>query len=100
MLDGVRHPIPAEAFLPITSKSEVPTNPTDSANYIYEWVTVAVTNYEENLKLWSVTTLDGFQRMFNIPRISLMFKAEDPQNFANRIKAAIDLRNEVESRIR
>lgn len=100
IVDGVKYPIPGEAFLPISSKTEVPAHVTDSANFLYEWVNVAINSYNSETKLWTVVSLDGLLRKFHIPRIHLMFKAEDPENFMRRIEAAINLRNEVESRIR
>lgn len=99
-MDGVKYSIPGEAFLPISSKSGVPTQGGDSTNYLYEWVNVAVKDYNKSTKLWSVVTLDGLLREFKIPRIHLMFKAEDPENFLRRLQAAINLRNESESRIK
>ena len=61
---------------------------------------MAVIDYESCKKLWKVLSLDGEQRMFDIPRIYLRFKAEDPMVFACRVRAAIDLRQETEKCIR
>jgi hypothetical protein len=36
----------------------------------------------------------------SIPRIRLMFKADDPETFAQRVKFAVDLRREVENNLR
>ncbi|KAK5644094.1 hypothetical protein RI129_007939 [Pyrocoelia pectoralis] len=100
LLEGVRHPVPAEAFLPVYQKPTVYQTSPDYLNHVYDWVNVAVTNYTTDEELWHVLTLDGFQRTFKIPRIYLMFKAEDPIVFANRIKSALDLRNRTENTIR
>ncbi|CAH0663656.1 unnamed protein product [Spodoptera exigua] len=35
-----------------------------------------------------------------IPRVRLMFKADDPETFAQRVKFAVDLRKEVENNLR
>lgn len=69
-------------------------------NNIYEWMNVAVTDYSPEKQLWHVLTLDGLQRKFKIPRIYLMFKAEDPEIFGRRIKAALNLRYKSENLIR
>ncbi|KAF5308293.1 hypothetical protein FQR65_LT06286 [Abscondita terminalis] len=100
IVDGVRHPIPGEAYLPVCKKPSISKSSVDYLNHAYKWVNVAITDYNPQTKLWQVLTLDGFQRAFKIPRIYLMFKAEDPVIFAERIKFAIDLRNEVENNIR
>lgn len=100
LIEDVRHPIPGEAFVPIVSKADIPDDVTDSLPYLFRWFNVAVTDYLPNEKLWQVLTLDGLQRPFKVPRIYLMFKAEDPFLFANRVKAAIELRNITENNIR
>uniref|UniRef100_A0A1Y1N5M7 Dynein heavy chain 1, axonemal n=2 Tax=Photinus pyralis TaxID=7054 RepID=A0A1Y1N5M7_PHOPY len=100
VMEGVRHPIPAVAFVPVYMKPLVHPSSPDYLNHVYEWTDVAVTNYTPDDELWHVLTLDGFQRTFAIPRIRLMFKAEDPVVFAHRIKAALELRNQAENSIR
>lgn len=84
----------------MSNRSIVPLNPAEPLNYLYHWVNVAVTDYTRETKLWHVLTLDGLQRSFQVPRIYLMFKAEDPEIFANRIKAALEYRNITENNIR
>ncbi|KAH9632514.1 hypothetical protein HF086_015399 [Spodoptera exigua] len=44
--------------------------------------------------------LDGTKRHYVIPRVRLMFKADDPETFAQRVKFAVDLRKEVENNLR
>ncbi|KAI4462801.1 dynein heavy chain 1 axonemal-like protein [Holotrichia oblita] len=100
VIDGISHPIPGEAFIPISEKTIVPTNPIEPLNYLYVWTNVAVLDYLPAKKMYKILTLDGLQRTYEIPRIYLMFKAEDPMIFARRIKAAVDLRNQTESTIR
>ncbi|GJQ83086.1 DNAH1, partial [Trypoxylus dichotomus] len=100
IIDGISHPIPGEAFIPISEKTIVPTNPVEPLNYLYVWTNVAVLEYIEDKNVYKILTLDGLQRTFKIPRIYLMFKAEDPMIFAQRIKFAVDLRNRTESTIR
>lgn len=100
IIDGISHPIPGEAFIPISEKTFVPSNPVEPMNYLFVWTNVAVLDYLPEKKAYKVLTLDGLQRTYEIPRIYLMFKAEDPMVFAQRIKAAVDLRNQTESTIR
>lgn len=66
----------------------------------YSWLNVAVTDYNFDTKLWSVLSLDGSQRKFDMPRLNIMFKAEDPENFAERIKNAVQTRHKTENLIR
>ncbi|KAF5270064.1 hypothetical protein FQA39_LY08476 [Lamprigera yunnana] len=100
VIEGVRHPIPGEAFVPVRKRPVVSESSVDYLNHVYQWVNVAVTDFTPDDKLWHVLTLDGYQRTFQIPRIQLMFKAEDSRAFAERIKSAIELRNETENIIR
>lgn len=67
---------------------------------MYDWVNVAVTDYDSDTKLWTVLTLDGRQKIYRLPRFYIMFYAEDPINFVNRIKAMLTLRAETENSIR
>lgn len=97
LIEGVKHPLPGEAFVPNAEFHTEYDNPLED---IYCWMNVAVTDYNFNTKLWTVLTLDGLQRTFELPRLRVMFKAEDPGNFARRIKAAMDVRYEVENKIR
>lgn len=66
----------------------------------YTWLNAAVTDYNFNTKLWSVLTLDGSQRKFDLSRLNVMFKAEDPENFADRLKNAVQTRHKTENLIR
>lgn len=100
LLEDIRHPIPGEAFLPTANSVVFSSTSKDIMDNLYQWVNVAVTDYDANENLWSILTLDGLQRAYKIPRIYLMFKAEDPTVFAKRIKAALDLRNDTENLIR
>lgn len=100
LIEGIRHPIPGEAFVPVSKKNNLLYLYEDPLNNLYRWFNVAVTDYLPDKKLWRVLTLDGFQRPFSVPRIYLMFKAEDPKVFAQRIQAALELRHLTESNIR
>lgn len=61
---------------------------------------MAVFSYDAVKEKWDVMALDGTKRKFWIPRIRLMFKADDPENFTKRIKWAIDMRDECENNLR
>lgn len=100
VIEGVRHPIPGEAYVPVVTSIDPTLSGDDKLNALYDWVNVAVTDYLEQNNRWAVLTLDGLQRVFHLPRIYVEFKAEDPDNFARRMKAAIKLREYTENRIR
>ncbi|XP_023309976.1 dynein heavy chain 1, axonemal-like [Anoplophora glabripennis] len=97
MIDGVKYPLPGEALVPNADFQPEYDIPLED---IYCWVNVAVTDYNFETKMWSVLTLDGLQRTFELPRLRVMFKAEDPANFARRIWEAIVVRFETENKIR
>lgn len=101
IVKGVRNPLPGEAFVPVESSELEPFTQLDElfAN-LCRWVNVAVMDYNPETKLWKIMTLDGTRREFELPRIYIMFKAEDPSIFAKRIKAAVDLRRETEATLR
>lgn len=96
----MQNPLPALAYLPVWKRHESTKLNLLSLDNVCDWVNVAVMNYVAERKLWNVLTLDGLQRKFKLPRIYLMFKAEDPTVYANRIKLAIELRNYTETVIR
>lgn len=91
----MRYPLPGLAFLPTLES----TRRFGVEDY-HLWINVAVTDYDFNTNFWSVLTLDGSQRKFNLPRLYVMFKAEDPENFAERIKNAVESRSKTENNIR
>ncbi|CAB3241783.1 unnamed protein product [Arctia plantaginis] len=100
MIEGELHPCPGLAFIP---KSELRCMSGDyihQLNNFYEWTNVAALNYDHKTEKWSIMTLDGTKRRYLIPRIRLMFKADDPETFAMRIKFAVDFRKEIENNLR
>ncbi|CAH2055603.1 unnamed protein product, partial [Iphiclides podalirius] len=100
-IDGERHPCPGLAFVPKEEGSNRPVvDVIQMLNNLYEWTNVAIFSYDKRTDKWEVMTLDGLKRRFNIPRIRLMFKADDPETFAQRVKFAVDLRDEVENNLR
>lgn len=101
VIKGVRNPLPGEAFVPVVSEVLDPfTKIEDLFTHLCQWVNVAVMDYDDDKKLWKIMTLDGTRRTFELPRIYVMFKAEDPDVFARRIKAAVDLRRVTEATLR
>ncbi|KAI8440701.1 hypothetical protein MSG28_009052 [Choristoneura fumiferana] len=80
LIEGEQYPCPGLAFIPkLEGKSK-------GGGDIMNWTNVAAFSFDKNT--------------LNIPRIRLMFKADDPVTFTQRIKFAIDLRNEVENNLR
>lgn len=57
-VDNIRYPLPGQAFLPkgtdLTSKEKE-----DLLNHIYQWVNVAILDYDTINQTWNVLTLDG-----------------------------------------
>lgn len=95
IIENIRYPLPAQAFLPTVDSSR-----RIGIEDYHTWLNVAVTDYNFSTKFWSVLTLDGSQRKFELPRLNIMFKAEDPENFAKRIEQAVHSRDETENIIR
>ncbi|XP_073954769.1 sterile affecting ciliogenesis [Choristoneura fumiferana] len=101
LIEGEQYPCPGLAFIPkLEGKSKGGGDIMNVLNGMYEWTNVAAFSFDKNTLKWDVLALDGTKRRFNIPRIRLMFKADDPVTFTQRIKFAIDLRNEVENNLR
>ncbi|XP_049878805.1 dynein axonemal heavy chain 1-like [Pectinophora gossypiella] len=102
LIEGEQYPCPALVFVPKeTNKTfKVSADIIQMLNNLYEWTNAAVFSFDKNTDLWEIMVLDGTKRRFKIPRIRLMFKADDPENFTQRVKFAVDLRNEVENNLR
>ncbi|KAK6626145.1 hypothetical protein RUM43_006450 [Polyplax serrata] len=124
-IGGVQHPIPAVGFIPI-SNSRLPTIHVGRSSLRYTnkrsrkllnmakqkkmrsalegvhylWMDVAVTNYNYKQKTWSILTLDGNQTRLQLPRIYVMFRAEDPLNFTYRVMDAVVRRRHTEKLIK
>lgn len=99
IIDGIRHPLPATAFVP-NSEVNDENRPSFDLDRLFHWVHVAALDYQPEKKLWKVMTLDGLKRTLFLPKLLVMMKAEDPVNFANRIISAIALRKKCEEAIR
>ncbi|XP_037871312.1 dynein axonemal heavy chain 1 isoform X2 [Bombyx mori] len=102
LIEGEQYPCPGLAFIPKDDAKPTKGNVDliQTFNSLYEWTNVAAFSFDEKTEKWEVMALDGTKRRYNIPRIRLMFKADDPETFARRVKFAVDLRREVENNLR
>ncbi|CAG9128677.1 unnamed protein product [Plutella xylostella] len=103
LIDGEQHPCPGLAYIPrdeTKTKKIYGGDKIQIFNNIYDWTNAAVFSFDKITDKWHIMALDGTKRRFDIPRIRLMFKADDPETFVQRIKFAVDHRNEVENNIR
>ncbi|XP_071452908.1 dynein axonemal heavy chain 1-like [Hetaerina americana] len=101
MVDGVQHPVPGKAFVPVTLLNSSASN-VDSLGGKklpeYAWMFCAVIDYDPEIKTYNIIILKDF-REYSLPRIYILFLAEDPEQFAARIENALARRNECENRI-
>ncbi|XP_011707083.1 PREDICTED: dynein heavy chain 1, axonemal-like, partial [Wasmannia auropunctata] len=102
IINGVRHPLPATVFVERTriDKKWIFDHDDNTLTNLFDWFHAAVTDYDNEWKLWTVVTLDGFKRKFLLPRIYIRFFAEDPGKFAKRVAAAIKQRQIAEINVR
>ncbi|ESO89348.1 hypothetical protein LOTGIDRAFT_210379 [Lottia gigantea] len=112
--NGTRKPVPGKALLP-SEDSDAEKDPTDP-DIVYDWFQVGVLDYHEKSKQYLVQKLDQDGRVivesdengemvpspsqYWIPRIRMMFTAEDPRLFARRVANAFELRRMCESELR
>lgn len=101
-IDGTKYPLPATVFIEKAIEKSIYTSPRNLEELVnqYDWQNAAVTNYDNETKLWTVRTLETRAREFYLPRIYIRFFAEDPNLFAERVVAAIKARKESEACIR
>ncbi|XP_039313454.1 dynein heavy chain 1, axonemal [Solenopsis invicta] len=101
IINGVHYPLPATVFVErIIDKKWIFDHDDNTWNNLYGWFNAAVMGYDNERKVWTVLTLDGFKRKFYLPRIYIRFFGEDPKRFAKRIAAAIKQRQIAETSIR
>ena len=81
------YPLPAKAFLPY-NKGLVQ----------YKWQNAAVTAYNANTRQWTAMVLED-ECVYEVPKIQLMFLAENPFIFIERLRHAIKMRNKAENLI-
>lgn len=101
IIDGVRYPLPATVFVEKTvHKERIFDRDDKTLSNLYNWVPAAVTDYDNERKLWTVFTLDALKREFILPRIYIRFFGEDPRKFGQRIANAVKQRQIAEISIR
>ena len=61
---------------------------------------VIIFSYYPETNTWGIVTLDGTQSKFRLPRIYVMFRAEDPLNFTFRVLDAVLRRRHTEKLIK
>lgn len=89
LLNGKRHPVPAKAFLPNFMQTDtLYEEETDRLNNAYKWTMVTVRDYDETCDRWLITDLE-VERSYRIPRLFMMFFAEDPMLFVKRTQYAM-----------
>ena len=71
----------------------------------YEWQDVGMISYDHKENLYTVKLVGGGEKnssasLYMIPRIRLMFYAEDPVVFADRVKEAFEARKKTEALLR
>lgn len=111
--NGVQHPVPVIALLPDArqarrvSLATDPDTKTHTARHIvftvskeeHCWTPAAAIGYHPVRQLYMVRRVD-LQEYFLLPRIYVMFCAEDPQLFCERVKAAVELRTLMQNYMR
>lgn len=101
VINGVRYPIPATVFVErIVHEKWIFDRNNKTINNFFGWFHAAVTDYDDERKVWTVLTLDGLKRKFFLPRIYIRFFGEDPRKFAKRVAIAIKRRQITEMSIR
>ncbi|PVD29059.1 hypothetical protein C0Q70_11656 [Pomacea canaliculata] len=120
--NGTRKPVPGISLLPVISKDKM-KDPTD-LSITYDWCDVGVLDYDSLTKQYLVQktnengrVVDDGQPIVNggvrpdgtrvkasgqfwVPRIRLMFRAEDPRIFAERVAEAFESRHVFEAELR
>ncbi|XP_055847749.1 dynein axonemal heavy chain 1 [Episyrphus balteatus] len=86
LIDGVRHPLPAWGLI----KTKIGD---------FSWQIVAVYNYNKEALKFTVIDLQE-AKTHKLYRIHLMFMAENPYSFLERIKSALTRRSDFEAHVR
>ncbi|RLU27110.1 hypothetical protein DMN91_000909 [Ooceraea biroi] len=101
VIDGVRYPIPATVFVEKAMRKErIFDRNKELLSDLFGWFHAAVTDYDDEKRVWTVVILDGLKRKFHLPRIYIRFFAEDPRKFVQRIATAVKQRQIAENIIR
>ncbi|KAG5345241.1 DYH1 protein, partial [Acromyrmex charruanus] len=99
IINDIRYPLPARVFVETIIDKKWTFDRYNTVNNLFGWFHAAVMDYNNEQKLWTVLTLDGFKRKFLLPRIYIQFFAEDPRKFAKRVAAAIKQKQIAETNI-
>ena len=111
--NGIQHPVPVMALLPKDKQPrrlslvEDPLSKTKTARHIIftmstgpqVWTPAAVIGYHPVRGLYMLRRVD-VQEYFLLPRIYVMFCAEDPARFCERVQAAVRLRQVMQDLMR
>ncbi|XP_023299997.2 dynein axonemal heavy chain 1 [Lucilia cuprina] len=84
---GEMYPLPAKAYLPL-----------QQSLLQYEWQNSSVFKYDAVYGKWSVRILED-ECVYEVPKIQIMFLAENPFDFIRRLKQSIEKRNNAETLI-
>ncbi|KAL7406937.1 hypothetical protein ABVT39_000487 [Epinephelus coioides] len=94
-----RKPIPAKALLPTDNKTS--SDDSKSSSLEYSWHLVGVLDYSKEKCQYLVQKVQQKSKLTGtklwVPRIRLLFTAEDPCVFVERIQFALDRRKETEA---
>merc|ERR1712226_1327502 len=93
---------------PVPGKALLPNGVIKDGVRQYEWTNVGMVGYDAEQKLYNVRALVNDETLakgnkatqYLIPRIRLMFFAEDPYVFAARMKEAFEERKQTEALLR
>ncbi|CAG9797357.1 unnamed protein product [Chironomus riparius] len=92
-----RHCREGLAFLPVVAPTT--SSSTSSSSYDFEWHKVSIKAHNNESNKWHIEDVSNGDN-YEVPRIYLMFIVEDPQNFIQRMRNAIQHREECERNLR
>ncbi|XP_036322391.1 dynein heavy chain 1, axonemal [Rhagoletis pomonella] len=81
------YPLPAKVYLPNSQSLKD-----------YAWQFAAVTAYNYQTHKWTVLALND-ECVYQVPSVQIMFLADNPRNFVQRLKKAVEERNNAERQI-
>uniref|UniRef100_A0A1A9VTS0 Dynein heavy chain linker domain-containing protein n=1 Tax=Glossina austeni TaxID=7395 RepID=A0A1A9VTS0_GLOAU len=83
--NGEFYPLPAKAFLPVKQSL-----------IDYQWQFAAIQGYDDDTGKWTAMNLSD-EHVYEIPKVQVMFMAENPYVFVERLKKAVQIRNDAET---
>lgn len=69
-------------------------------NLLFPPPSVAVGDFDPQTQRWAVITLDKEKQIYRVPRVYVLFKAENPKIFAERLRDAVASRNSVQRELK